>query len=68
MVLKRLGISFKKTYTIFSDKHERHNNSKDSDGFTENNGDQILCSYPGRFYTTTENGRTGRENTPKHIQ
>jgi hypothetical protein len=45
-------------------KDNGHDDTVDGDDFTENDRDQVLCSDSGSLDTTTENRRTGNEDTP----
>lgn len=47
-----------------SDEDKGHNDAEDGDGLTENDGHQVLRTDTGCLHTTTQNGRTSRENTP----
>jgi hypothetical protein len=41
-----------------------HDDAVDGDDFAEDNGDQVLGSYPGSLDTTTDDGHTSCEDAP----
>jgi hypothetical protein len=46
-------------------KDDGHDDAVNGDDFAEDDGDQVLCSDPGCFDTSTQNGYTCCPNSPE---
>jgi hypothetical protein len=48
-------------------KDDGHDDTVNGDDFAEDDGDQVLGSYPWRLDTSTDNGHTGCPDTPLRL-